>query len=113
MWKARLAGCGNEQLEETFGAGRSSPTANMLSINTLLCLGLKKKMVIQTSDVPGAYLHADLDEIVIMRLPKSCTIIWLKILEIPESGSIHKERTCLRPIEEGSVWSRAIILTLV
>ena len=82
-WKARLAGCGNEQLEETFGAGRSSPTANMLSINTLLCLGLKKKMVIWTSDVPGAYLHADLEEI--MRLPKSCTVIWLKIMEIPES----------------------------
>jgi membrane protein DedA with SNARE-associated domain len=42
-------------------------------------------MIIWTSDVPGAYLHADLEEIIIMRLPKSCTKIWLKILDIPES----------------------------
>jgi len=84
-WKARLAARGDRQDESLFGNGGSSPTANLLSINTLLSIATTHKMIIWTSDVPGAYLHADLEEIIIMRLPKSCTNIWLDIIGIPES----------------------------
>ena len=69
-----------------FGVERSSPTANMISVNCLLSIGVSKQMVIYTSDVPGAYLHADLDETIIMRLPRSCTTIWLTLLGIPEEA---------------------------
>jgi hypothetical protein len=56
----------------------------VISINALLSLGISRKKIIFTSDVPGAYLHADIDEIIIMRLPKSCTFIWLLIVGIPQ-----------------------------
>ena len=65
-WKSRLAARGDQQEASMFGVERSSPTANMISVNCLLSIGVNKQMVIYTSDVPGAYLHADLDETIIM-----------------------------------------------
>jgi hypothetical protein len=85
-WKGRLAARGDEQDWSPDNSAKSSPTANIISINTLLSLAINQKKIIWTSDVPGAYLHADINEIIIMRLPKTCTEIWLSILKIPESS---------------------------
>ena len=46
---------------------------------SLLSYGVNQGKYVFTSDVPGAYLHADINEEVIMRLPKSCIPFWLKI----------------------------------
>ena len=72
-WKSRLAARGDQQDASAYGGETSSPTANMTTINLILNFAVQNKYEIFTSDVPGAYLHADLEELVIMRLPRSCT----------------------------------------
>ena len=79
-WKSRLAARGDQQ--PALDQPASSPTANLLSINTLLSYGVNQGQYVFTSDVPGAYLHADIDEEVVMRLPKSCAPLWLEITGI-------------------------------
>ncbi len=121
-WKARLAARGDQQDESLFGNGGSSPTANLLSINTLLSIATTHKMIIWTSDVPGAYLHADLEEIIIMRLPKSCTNIWLDIIGIPESerylytkngyAYVRLRKTLCGLIQSSLLWYENITATL-
>ena len=83
-WKSRLAARGDQQDASAYGGETSSPTANMTTINLILNFAVQNKYEIFTSDVPGAYLHADLEELVIMRLPRSCTKFWLEIIKIPE-----------------------------
>ena len=122
-WKSRLAARGDQQDDSTFGNGSSSPTANTISINMLLSLGISKRSFIFTSDVPGAYLHAELMETIIMRLPKSCGSMWLNILEIPESewnlwmrnGYVHVrlKKALYGLVQSSLLWYENISLTLV
>ena len=79
-WKSRLAARGDQQ--PALDIPQSSPTANILSINTLLSYGVNQGRYVFTSDVPGAYLHADINEEVVMKLPKSCSLFWLQITGI-------------------------------
>ena len=81
-WKARLAARGDQQ-DGKFPSETSSPTANMASINLILNYGVEHGLKIATSDVPGAYLHAELNELVVMKLPRSCTTIWLELIDEP------------------------------
>ena len=89
-WKARLAARGDQQESKIFQTETSSPTANMASINMLLDHGVQEEYDMFTSDVPGAYLHADINEVVVLRLPRSCATIWLELNGIPgESYDIY------------------------
>ena len=47
----------------------------------LLDHGVQEEYDMFTSDVSGAYLHADINEVVVLRLPRSCATIWLKYQE--------------------------------
>ncbi len=68
--KARLVACGNrERMPEHFrNADIESPTANYNNILTLLNLATIKKMHISVMDVAAAYLHADIEGDVYLRL---------------------------------------------
>lgn len=57
--KARLAARG-DQMKDTLGRLFSSPTANLISLCTILSISAKFSCHIRKIDVPGAYSHADL-----------------------------------------------------
>ena len=74
-WKARLAARGDQQESKIFQTETSSPTANMASINMLLDHGVQEEYDILISVVPGAFLLVDINEIVVLRLPRSSATI--------------------------------------
>jgi hypothetical protein len=90
--KARLAARGDQQSEyDLLASLLSSPTANLMSVFVLLSIAAKFKAFIRTLDVPGAYLHALLDEDIYMRLPKECIDIWCKLNNIDRNEYIHND----------------------
>ena len=69
-YKARFVGGGDHQklgvdVWETF-----APVANPSSIRTILVIANKRKLKIRQGDVPAAFLHADMDGEVIIRIPE-------------------------------------------
>lgn len=68
--KARLVACGNrEVIPEGFrNSDVESPTANFQNILTLLQLAIMQKRLITISDVTAAYLNADIDGEIFMRI---------------------------------------------
>lgn len=73
-FKARLVARGDlikYDPEET-----SSPTANNITINIILSLCAKNKFLLSSFDVPGAYLNADIDKELFIRIPKKVKDIW-------------------------------------
>ena len=66
-WKARLVAGGNHQIrlvEENY----SSPTPNIQSIFLIALLAAKEKRHVSTFDIGGAYLHAEMNKDIFMRL---------------------------------------------
>ena len=74
--KARLAACGN--FEDQRDDDNAAPTASFSSLLIVLAIAAKRKMKKATADITGAYLNAELNHKVRMRLNKECTKVILK-----------------------------------
>ena len=71
-WKSRLVAAGNLQTENTVG-DTSSPTIHLSSLYTLLNIAIHNNLRIITADIIGAYLNAEMDENVYMKINKNLT----------------------------------------
>jgi hypothetical protein len=92
--KARLAARGDQQINNLFTDSISSPTVNSLSINVILSVAVKHKCFIKVSDVPGAFLHAQLQDgdNIYMKLPKEAEDIWCTITNQTKADIKHHDR---------------------
>lgn len=76
-WKSRLVAAGNFQTENTFG-DTSSPTIHLSSLYTILNIALHKEMRIITADIVGAYLNAEMNQNVYLKINKQLVPYLLK-----------------------------------
>jgi hypothetical protein len=88
--KARLAARGDQApigLDQLF----SSPTANLITVYTVLSIAVKYGCDIRTMDVPGAYLHAPLPagDVVYMSIPNDCEDIYCNIVGVKKEELMH------------------------
>ena len=77
--KARLVVLGNlqkQRFDDLFhSSSNESPTASMMGLFNVIVLAAKKRLKIASFDVAGAFLHADLDNEVFMKLSKQISQI--------------------------------------
>jgi hypothetical protein len=66
--KARLVANGNLQAAMTFDE-TASPTARMASVKLLLSIAATNHLFLKSFDIKGAFLHADIDNEIYMRIP--------------------------------------------
>lgn len=76
-YKARLVADGSMQLKELYD-DISSPTIKLSSVFTLLSIAVKNNFKVGTIDIAGAYLNADMDDEVFIKLNPTLTEIALK-----------------------------------
>ena len=80
--KARLVILGNlqkENFENLFNtSSNESPTVSLMGLFSMLVLAAKKKLKIASFDVAGAFLHADIESEVFMKLSKQVARILME-----------------------------------
>jgi hypothetical protein len=64
--KGRTVADGREQRDHIERVDATSPTVSIKALMISIAIDTKEKRVVATADVEGAYLHADMDEVVIM-----------------------------------------------
>ena len=67
--KGRLVAGGNKQDRDKYD-DLSSPTAKLSSLNSIVAIAACEGRIVETGDIPGAYLNSDMKEIVNMRLDR-------------------------------------------
>lgn len=87
-YKDRLVARGDQQPMYP-SSQSSSPTANMHSVMVMLSAAAHHGSYLYSSDVPGAYLHADIDVPVIMRMPRDSVDAYLEVLEMDHDDIDH------------------------
>jgi hypothetical protein len=93
--KARLVAGGHRQHPDTFSR-TSSPTIDTSQIFLALALAATYGWSIATLDVPSAYLNADLEELVHMRLDKDVAKIFLDIYpQFKDKGLLDDKGTLI------------------
>jgi hypothetical protein len=103
-YKARLVADGNRQpywsYEET-----SSPTARSASVNLAFALAAIKKYKFNIFDVKGAYLKADIDHDIFLRLPAG-------VLG-PDKAIVKLNKALYGLKQAGLLWNRLITSELI
>ena len=88
--KARLVGGGHRQKEETYGR-TAAPTVAPTHVLLAMQLAAQLDMYVGTVDIPAAYLNANLNERVHMRLSKEITKIYVELY--PEAAKFVDPKT--------------------
>ncbi len=110
--KARLVACGNrEKIPEGFrNSDVESPTANFQNILTLLQLAIMQKRLITISDVTAAYLNADIDGEIYMRINSDISNI---ISPNKQCATYVRLKKCLYGLRQsGRRWYELLASTL-
>ena len=76
--KGRFVARGDEQ-DKSIYANLNSPTASTSSIFAVCAIAAAEGRKVETADVPGAYLHADMEKTVHMRIDKTISAEIVKI----------------------------------
>lgn len=70
--KSRLVGGGHMQDRELYG-NVASPTGSIVSLFIIAIISVHEKRCVSTADIGSAYINADMDDEVFMRIDKECT----------------------------------------
>ena len=76
--KSRLVGGGHMQDREVYG-NVASPTGGTVSLFIISIIAVIEKRHVATADIASAYINADMDEEVLMRIDKDCTNVLCEV----------------------------------
>ncbi len=114
--KARLVACGNlQKQEEQLAFRNSSPTASLNTLFLVVAVAAKNSLHISACDITAAYLNADLDESIFMKLNKEISDCIRSHLIVPseESEIIVKLKKSLYGLKQsGKNWYKLLKSTL-
>ncbi len=110
--KARLVVLGNLQRAK-YGdmfakASNESPTVSLTSLFSILVLAAKKKLKIASFDVAGAFLHADLEDSIYMKLSKQIAAVLMANNPDTYEKNFTGRRVNDSSPKEMPVWSQRI-----
>ncbi len=113
--KARLVACGNNE-QGVDKAQTSSPTANIVLLCLILALASKLDLKVYSCDVTAAYLNAELERPVYMRLNKEivdCINRYQKIDVVASAKIVKLKRSLYGLRESGKNWYQLLSSTLI
>ena len=118
-WKGRLVAGGHRQNQEK-GSNNSSPTAHLQSIFILSLIAAKESRHVCTVDIAGAYLHANMQRNIYMRLNKDLTEILIRqfpeysnFLEPNKTLIVKLDKALYGCVESGKLWYQNISKFLI
>ena len=117
--KARLVAGGDMQ-DKSLYEDVSSPTASVQAVFIVAALAAKERRHVVTGDIGGAYLNADMVEVVHMLIKKDIAAILIKWLPeykqyINEDGTliVQLKKALYGCVESGRLWNKEITRQLV